>query len=199
MVDELRKFSSAVLFESHPNSKALPSGIKPVNPEFFLGGFAYPVKLSKGDNLLLHKSIYQIPDDHILVASTDEAWEYGYWGEIMTRAALEKNIKGLVIDGCVRDGSELSTLGFPVFSRGLCIRSTSKQFKEESNINMSIKIGEVIINPGDWITGDIDGVVAVPGDNFDQVLENARNKVARENSIFESLKKGDSTIELMGL
>jgi len=80
----------------------------------------------------------------------------------MTHAALHRHVRGLVIDGCVRDVEKLRQLQLPIFARGVCIRGTTKNAGARGSIGLTITVGEVQVSLGDVIFGDEDGIVAIP-------------------------------------
>src|SRR5690606_22642629 len=125
---------------------------------FRVCGPAVTVQSPGGDNLWLHRAIYAAEPGDVLVVHVSDKYDHGYWGEIMSTAAQVRGLGGLVIDGCVRDSTLLRSMTFPVFSRGLCIRGTGKDFGARGWVNYPLMIGGVTIQPGDLICGDEDGV-----------------------------------------
>ena len=199
IINELNKFSTATLHEAYNKKGSLPYNIKPIDGKMKLCGIVFPVKLYNGSNYLLHKAIYNAPYNSIIVAETDGLIEYGYWGEIMTVAALGKNIKGLVIDGCIRDSNEIINLDFPVFSRGICIRGASKLKNADKKFFNHIEIGDVTIKSGDVIIGDSDGVVVLPADEAPNIIKNAIKREKEEKEYIKLIKTGTTTLELFQL
>ncbi len=189
-------FSSATLHEAAGKKGALPSEIKPLSHDIKLCGPAITVSSSPADNLTIHEAILVAQPGDVLVVEVSGVYEAGYWGDIMTHAARERQINGLIIDGCVRDGNEIKEMDFPVFSRGLCIRGTSKN--GGGFINHPLKMGEVRIMPGDLVLGDGDGIVVIPQMEIPSVLEQAQKREEHEKWIREELKKGKTTVELYG-
>ena len=126
-------------------------------------------------------------------------YEAGYWGEIMSTAAATSGLGGLVIDACVRDGVLLEEIAFPVFSRGLCIAGTGKDFGAIGWLNRPVLIGDVLIKPGDLIVGDTDGVVAIPSDRAESVLQASEEREEKEQGILKRLRAGETTLSVYGL
>ena len=197
--EEMKVFPSSTLHEAYGKRGALPSGIKPVHPSFTVCGPAFPVLSPPRDNLWLHRAIYAAQPGDVLVVDTGGFYEAGYWGEIMTLAAKERKLAGLVIDGCVRDGARLAELGFPVFSRGLCIRGTSKDKEAYGHLNRQVRIGEVAISPGDLVVGDLDGVVVIARDHIGETLDRARRREEEEREIMKRIAAGESTLDIYNL
>lgn len=187
-------FSSATFHEAMGRRGALPYGLKPIAPDMKLCGPAVTVSSPPVDNLMLHRAIYVARPGDVLVVVVGGEYEAGYWGEIMTVAAQERGISGLVIDGCVRDGAIIQRIGFPAFARGLSIRGTGKN--GGGTINHPVTIGQIVVQPGDIIFGDGDGVVVVPRQELAQVLDEARKREEKEEKIKKELAAGKTTLEI---
>jgi 4-hydroxy-4-methyl-2-oxoglutarate aldolase len=145
---------------------------------------------------MLHKAIYAAERGDVLVVSVGGFVEAGPWGEIMTVAAQVRGIAGLVIDGSIRDSIAIQELGFPAFSRGLCIKGTTKD--SLGTINHPVDIGGVRVHPGDVVLGDADGVVVVSREDLAGVLEKCKLRKEKEERIKKELQMGKSTLELYG-
>ena len=198
LVERAATFGTATLHEAGGKIGALPSAIKPVVPSFKLSGAAVTVHGPPGDNLWLHRGIAAAQPGDVLVVTVDGAYEHGYWGEIMSTAARARGLAGLVIDGCVRDGAILESVGFPVFARGLCIRGTGKDFSARGWINHPLLVGDVTVEAGDLVVGDTDGVVVIPRAAVATVLEKSRQREDKEADVMRQLVAGETTIDLYG-
>lgn len=192
-------FPTATLFEASGGQGALPSAIKPVSSGWRIQGPAFPVQSPPADNLWLHRAIYAASPGDILVVHVGGHHEAGYWGEIMSTAAQVRGLGGLVIDGGVRDAGDLVQLGFPVFSRGLCIRGTGKDRDARGSLGEPVTVGGVTVRRGDLIVGDADGVVAIRHDRIAGTLDRAAARAAKEATIIERLKAGETTLAIYGL
>jgi 4-hydroxy-4-methyl-2-oxoglutarate aldolase len=193
LIKRATRFSSATLHEASGRRGALPYEIKPLGADMVVCGPALTVSSPPMDNLMLHKAIYAALPGDVLVVGVSGVYEAGYWGEIMTFAAQQRGVAGLVIDGCVRDGALIQKMRFPVFGRGLSIRGTTKD--GEGSINFWLRIGDVVINPGDLIFGDGDGVVVVPQKEVVRVLQEAEKREEKEKEIKKELAAGKSTLD----
>ncbi|MPW19562.1 4-carboxy-4-hydroxy-2-oxoadipate aldolase/oxaloacetate decarboxylase [Paraburkholderia sp. CNPSo 3157] len=196
VVETARALPAATLHEAGGKIGALPSAIKPVAPGFRICGTAVTVHSPGGDNLWLHRAIALAQPGDVLVVYASGVYEHGYWGEVMTTAAKVRGLAGLVIDGAVRDADLLEAIGFPVFSRGLSIRGTSKDYGAIGWINEPVMIGNVTVNAGDLIVGDRDGVVAVPRDRAADVVERAAKREADEAAICKRIESGETTMQI---
>ncbi len=196
LIREMADFDPATVHEASGGKGALASEIKPVDFGSRLCGPAVTVSCRPGDNLILHKAIYVAQPGDVLVVAAGGYAEAGPWGEIMTLAAQARGIAGLIIDGSIRDAASITKLQFPVFSRSLCIKGTTKECL--GLINHPIHIGGVAIRPGDLVLGDADGVVAVAREDVAEVLAKSKARREKEEKVKEDLKKGRSTLEIYG-
>jgi 4-hydroxy-4-methyl-2-oxoglutarate aldolase len=196
LVESARKLPSATLHEAGGRIGVMPSAIKPVAPSFRICGPAVTVHSPPGDNLWIHRAIYVAQPGDVLVVHVSGGHDFGYWGEIMSTAALARGLGGLVIDGCVRDGAVLEAFGFPVFARGLCIRGTGKDFGARGWINAPTLFDDLVVNAGDLIVGDVDGVVAIPREKAPAMVAAAELREAKETSVLERLRAGERTLEV---
>ncbi len=196
LITHLSLFSAATICEALGNKGNLPSVIKPIAGNMRICGPAYTVQTMPRDNVLLHRAYAYAQAGDVLIVNTSGFYEAGYWGDLMSLGAKTKGINGLVIDACVRDADDIEAMGFPVFSRGLCIRGTSNH--GDGTLNEPIIIGDVLINPGDIIVGDRDGVVVVPFSKIEEVIEKATAREAKEERTREELRKGRTSLQIYG-
>jgi 4-hydroxy-4-methyl-2-oxoglutarate aldolase len=197
-VDAVAAFSAATLLEC--GASVLDPGLRPLDVTSRLCGRAFTVRLTEGHNIWLHRAVYEASPGDVLVASVEQidgGLDYGYWGEILGSAAREQGLLGLVIDGSVRDRTELVELGFPVFARGLCVRGTAKD-PQGGGTGEPVVAGGVEVRTGDVIVGDGDGVVVVPRAEAATVGERATRRVDSENRILERIAGGESTLDIYG-
>ncbi len=193
-VAALARQSTATVHEALGKKGALPSGIKPVAKGMTLCGPAFTVNSPPMDNLNMHDALAQAKPGDVLVVTVSGHYEAGYWGEIMAVAAQSRGIAGLVIDGCVRDSRELARMNFPVFSRGLCIRGTTKH--GGGILAAPLAIGDVVISQGDMILGDDDGVIVVAPQDFATIVEKSEKRVAAKDKIMARLRAGETTLDI---
>ena len=189
---------TATIHEASGRRGALPGAIKPVDPSMRLVGPAFTVGCPPGDNLRIHHALYLAEPGDVLVVSVGGAPDHGYWGEILTVAAQERGLAGLVIDGGVRDRDRLIDIGFPVFSRTIDIRGTIKQPEAPGSIGSAVSIGDVRIEPGDVIVGDADGVVTIARADVEAVVQASLEREAAEAEQLDAIRRGARTIDLYG-
>ena len=192
----LARLGAATLGES--GAAAMGAALRPVWTGATIVGEALPVRCSAGDNLAIHVAVAEAPTGSALVVDVGELSDYGYWGEVLTTAAHARGLQGLVIDGGVRDIVAIETLGFPVFASTIALRGATKD--QPGAVNIPIRCGGASVVRGDWVVGDADGVVLVPGEHLYEVLEAAAERAKKESVLFESLRSGKTTtIKLLRL
>lgn len=192
------RLGAATLHEAAGRIGALPSTIKPVDPAMRLAGPAFTVVVPAFDNLWIHRAIYQARPGDILVVGTSDGVEAGYWGDVMNAAAEQRGLGGLVIDGGVRDTAGLAEAGFPIFSNGVCIRGTIKGFDVPSRLQQPLAIGNVVIQPGDLVVGDRDGVVVLPAARAAEAVQAALRREEDEAAKIARIRAGERTLDIYG-
>lgn len=196
LILKLKEISAAIAHEAMGKSGAMSHGIRPLFQGMKVCGPALTVSCHPGDNLMLHKAISIAEPGDVMVCTVDGHLECGYWGEIATVAAMERGIAGLIIDGSVRDMAAIGKLRFPVFSGGICMKGTYKQTL--GTVNQPIICGGIGVKAGDIVLGDDDGVVVVPIERAGEIYEESVKKEQSETKVIEQLKRGKTTLELLG-
>lgn len=197
MLHALRDLGAATVYEAQGARGALDAGIKPLDPASRLVGPALTVDTRPADNLMLHAALLRARPGDVLVVDAKGFLEAGPWGDVLTAAALKAGVAGLVIHGAVRDAAAIVGLGFPVFCRGLSIKSTGKV--QPGRIGEPVCIGDTVIRTGDIVVGDRDGVVIVPAGEAPEVLASAQARERKEAAFREAIERGESTAALLGL
>ena len=195
VTDQLIALGAATLGESGGRPMALR--IRPVWPAARLAAPAFAVRCTPGDNLAIHAALALAPAESALAVEVGIERERGYWGEVLTTAAEERGIAGLVIDGCVRDIASLTGHRFPVFSTGVALRGATKELP--GGTGGSVEIGDVVVHTGDWLVGDPDGVTVVSSGQLDDVVAAGEARAERERALFDALRAGKTTVELLEL
>jgi 4-hydroxy-4-methyl-2-oxoglutarate aldolase len=188
---------AALLHEALGKRGALNHDVRPAFPGAKVIGRALTIRGCPGDNLMLHQAISVAKPGDVLVATVDGYCEAGIWGEIATIAAQVRGIRGLITDGAVRDTEQIARLGFPVFSRALSIKGTTK--RQKGVLNQPITLAGVAVNPGDIVVGDADGVVVVPAAEIEAAIAKAHEIRRREEGFIARIKQGELTLDVLGL
>jgi 4-hydroxy-4-methyl-2-oxoglutarate aldolase len=193
IVEAFSKQASATVHEASGRKGPVASAIKPISKGIKICGPAFTVQCMPGDNLMLHKALELAQPGDVIVATTNGGYEYGYWGGLMATSAMARKLGGLAIDGCIRDSEEIIDMGFPIFARGFAIRGTVKNTL--GLINYPTVFGGIMVEPGDLILGDDDGMVVVKRNECEEVLEKTLKRVKAEEEKTKILATGISSVE----
>jgi 4-hydroxy-4-methyl-2-oxoglutarate aldolase len=196
-LEALKALGTATIHEAQGQKGAVDPTIRPIDPTLRLAGPALTVDCRPSDNLAIHYALTKAKPGDVLVVDAKGFTDAGPWGDLLTLAAQKLGIVGLVIDGAVRDANAIIDMRFPAFVRGLCIKGTNKL--QPGRVNVPIVLGGAVINPGDIIVGDRDGLVVVEAGEVKDVIRMSRAREEKEDGIRAGLEAGKSTVDLLGL
>ncbi len=188
LVKRVGKLSTSLISDGMENSRTMNYLIKPIKGGMKVLGTALTVKVKPGDNLYLHKAIYEGKEGYVLVMDNSGNKDAAVWGEMMSRGALAAGISGVVLEGCVRDLADIKKLGLPIFAAGAVPKGPTVD--GPGSINTNITCGGVEVHPGDLIFGDDDGIVVVSPKELEEVVKKAEAKLARETVRIKELEEG---------
>ena len=154
------------------------SRLRPMHKSGQMAGPALTVKSRPGDNLMLHKAIDMAEPGDIIVCDAGGDLTNSLMGELMLAHAMKRGVGGFVLDGAVRDVEAFLDVNLPVFAAGVSHRGPYKDGPGE--INVSVAIDGMVIEPGDLVIGDWDGVLSIPLDDVDSILKKTNKKQATE-------------------
>ena len=168
-----------------------------------MAGPAVTVKTRPGDNLMIHKALQLLKPGDVLVVDGGGDLTNALIGEIMVGDAIRRQAGGIVIHGAIRDADELRTMSLPVFAAGVTHRGPYKDGPGE--INVPIALDGMVIEPGDLMIGDGDGILCVPFGSVEAMLQAAKNKQAAEAKMIAGIAEGsydrswvDATLTRLG-
>lgn len=196
MIRKLSRLPAGNVADNCPDGCVMDAGIKALNPTLHLVGRAFPVQGAPGDNLAMHQGIHAAKKGDVLVFSCGGYMHGGHFGDMMANACKQKGITGVIVDGSTRDCQDILALSFPLYSRGYCSAPTTKN--TNGKINVPVICGGVLINPGDLIFADGDGVVVIPQTMEDEIIAKAFAKYDHEQEILKEIKAGKDTLEIYG-
>lgn len=153
-----------------------------------LCGIAVTVNARPADNLMVHKALQIARPGEVIVVSTGGNFSNAVFGELMCRTALARTLGGLVVDGAIRDVDGLTALGFPAFSRHVSPGSCDKDGPGE--INVAISCGGIVVQPGDVVVGDRDGIAVVPREHAADVAKAVRILIENETRRVAEIESG---------
>lgn len=178
-IKALEKVPTTAISDILKGMQNLDSSIKPLKESYKISGRAYTVQLPVGDNLMLLRSLKEAKKGDILVVDVKGDTYRAIAGDFVVGMMKSLELGGMVVDGVIRDLIDIKELNFPVFSKGTTVSSGTKNGPGDTNIPISV--GGTPVNPGDIIVGDVDGVVVIPQDKAQEVLQKAEQKMAADD------------------
>ncbi|MFA6471616.1 MAG: RraA family protein [Candidatus Latescibacterota bacterium] len=202
--DKLDKCYSAVIMDvmdgMNVRVQCLNPSVKPLVPTMKTWGEAVTVYMEKVEEVpkkpfqLEMEVIDDLKEGQIIMAQCNAAELTAFWGGLLSNAAFGRKAAGAIMDGGCRDYREIVSLNFPVFCKGLTpYDSCGRMDGKERDI--PIVCGGIKVYPGDLVYGDVDGVVVVPSDIADEVINRAWEKVRGENTVREELRAGAGLVK----
>ncbi len=164
--------------------------LRPMHRQGVLSGVALTVKSRPGDNLMLHYAIDIAEPGDVIVVDAGGDLSNALIGEMMVAYAIKRGVAGIVINGAIRDAASIGAEDFPMFAAGITHRGPYKDGPGE--INVPISIDGMVVEPGDLIIGDDDGLLCIPYDHVKDVYERAHAKHVAEQKQLEQIVKGEN-------
>ncbi len=195
LLGEYRKLTTASVSDAMGNQNATLSYMRPLIDGVTIAGRAVTVRTGPGDPRKPTEAIEQARPGDVIVIEARSSEESACWGGGDSTGSFHRGLSGAVVDGAIRDVAAIRALGFPVWARSITPKTGEPTGVGE--INVQIQCGGVIVNPGDIVIADDDGVAVVPAQEAESVLQRSIEREAAEQAVMQEIRNGLGILEAL--
>lgn len=194
LVQDMDRFGVATVHEAQGRKGLLDEAIRPIQRNQSISGSAVTVLVAPGDNWMFHVAVEQCQPDDILVVATSSPCTDGYFGDLLATSLMSRGVRALIIDAGVRDTRTLREMGFKVWSRAVHAQGTVKETL--GSVNVPVICAGQLVEPGDVVVADDDGVVIVRREELAGVHETSRKRARIEEEKRVRLAAGELGLDI---
>lgn len=196
-LSQLAKLPVAVIVGAQANDGVMTNALQPLYRPIRLAGPVVTVEMVPGDNAAIDWAIQEAAQGAVLLIACGGDTRHACTGDLHATLAKQRGLGGFVVDGFVRDSGPIAQMNFPVYARGLQLRGPVK--RQPGRLNVPLAIDGLVVEPGDYLFGDDDGLVLVRQARLAEVCAAALAREAKEESILAAIAAGKTTVEINGL